>query len=198
MHIVLVEYPGYSIYNTDKDADKLQDDALIVYDYLTNELNVDTNNIYIYGRSIGTGPALFICSKRKPAGLILMSPFTSIQAVAEVRVGKLLKFLISERFINIEYIKHVTCPILFIHGQQDTLIPFSHTIKLKQECTCPYEVILPENMDHDVINNKEDLITPMENFLLKHTDYTFDDEYYNFSIPEFLHDVPKYIKNKFN
>jgi len=96
MYIIIVEYPGYSIYKTDKDADKLLDDALIVFDYLTDELNINSSNIYIYGRSIGSGPALYVSSKRKPGGLVLISPFTSIQAVAQESVG-LLKFLVSER-----------------------------------------------------------------------------------------------------
>ena len=38
---------------------------------------------------------------------------------------------------------------MFIHGQKDSLIPFEQTIKLKDCCNCPYELLLPENMDHN-------------------------------------------------
>jgi len=99
MNMIVVEYPGYSIYKEQKSSDKILSDALAVYDYLTEKLNINEDNIYIFGRSIGTSPALFLSSKRKPAGLILMSPFTSIRDVAENIVGNIFKFLISERYI---------------------------------------------------------------------------------------------------
>lgn len=97
MNILIVEYPGYSIYKDDKDSDKVLLDCLIIYDFLTETLKVEEENIYVFGRSIGTSPSLYLASKRKPAGLILMSPFTSVRAVAQNLVGNLFKFLISER-----------------------------------------------------------------------------------------------------
>lgn len=93
----MVEYPGYSLYKENKDSDKILEDSLTIYDYLVNEMKVAYNNIFVFGRSIGSGPALFLSSKRKIGGLMLLSPFTSIQAVAENLVGGLLKFLVSER-----------------------------------------------------------------------------------------------------
>jgi hypothetical protein len=97
MNILIIEYPGYSIYKEDKNCDKVLLDCLTVFDFLTNVLKVEEENIYVFGRSIGTSPALYLSSKRKPASLILMSPFTSVRAVAQDLVGGLLKFLISER-----------------------------------------------------------------------------------------------------
>jgi acetyl esterase/lipase len=99
MNVFIVEYPGYSIYNEDKSSDKVLDDSLVVFDYLVNELHIDEENLFILGRSIGTGPSVYLSSKKKPAGLILISPFTSIRAVAENLVGNLLKFAVSERYI---------------------------------------------------------------------------------------------------
>jgi len=95
--VLLIEYPGYSIYRDDKNADKILDDSLLVFDFLTEVLKVESDNIYIFGRSLGSGPSLYLASRRKIGGLILMSPFTSIQGVAESIVGIVLKFLISER-----------------------------------------------------------------------------------------------------
>lgn len=101
------------------------------------------------------------------------------------------------RFTNIEYIKHVTCPILFIHGQEDKMVPCSHTIKLKQECTCPFEVILPEKMDHYIFDHKEDLILPLESFLMKHTYYSFEcNDNFELKINDQLRIIPEYISSK--
>ncbi len=93
----------------------------------------------------------------------------------------------------------MTCPILFIHGQRDNLIPYSHTLKLKEECKCPYEIIFPEEMDHNLIEIKKDLAEPMENFLIKHTDYYFQttSNLSEYIIPEKFMEVPKNIADEF-
>jgi abhydrolase domain-containing protein 17 len=203
MNMIIVEYPGYSIYKEEKSSEKILSDALTVFDYLTEKLNIHEDNIYIFGRSIGTSPALFLASKRRPAGLFLMSPFTSIRAVAQNIVGNIFKFLISERyfyennfiifrFTNVEYIKEVTCPIFFIHGQKDTLIPFDHTIKLKECCKCPYDVILPEYMNHNQLDFESDFMYNLRDFLRRHTGYKSDD-YSDFKFSH-LFEVPFKIK----
>jgi esterase/lipase len=99
LNVIVIEYPGYSIYKNDKCSDTVLKNALIVFDYLTEAIKVDKNDIYVFGRSIGTAPASYLASKRNPGCLILMSPFTSVRAVAENLVGVILKFLISERYI---------------------------------------------------------------------------------------------------
>ena len=97
INILLVEYPGYSVYKSDKSAETILEDSLCVFDYLTQTLKINPGNIIVFGRSIGTGPATYLSSLRKPASLILMSPFTSLRAVAENLVGNLIKFLLYER-----------------------------------------------------------------------------------------------------
>lgn len=94
-----MEYPGYSIYNEDKNSDTILNDSLIVYDFIIEELKINSNNIYVFGRSLGSGPSLYLSSNRNPGGLILISPFTSIQMVAESLVGKMFKYLINERYL---------------------------------------------------------------------------------------------------
>lgn len=92
----MIEYPGYSIYKESKSSKKILEDAIYVFDYLTNILSVNPNHIYVLGRSIGSAPSCYLSSKRNFAGLILMSPFTSIQNVAKNLVG-ILSFVVAER-----------------------------------------------------------------------------------------------------
>lgn len=169
INILIVEYPGYSLYYDDKNSDTVLENSLIVFDFLVEEMGISPENILVIGRSIGTAPASYLSSKRNPEGLILISPFTSIRSIAEKLVGGVFKFLISERFENINYVKNITCPILFIHGQEDDLIPYEHTLQLKDECMCPYEVILPENMTHNDFNLDDDFLVPIKNFIKRFT-----------------------------
>lgn len=177
VNIISIEYPGYSIYFSDKNSQTILSNALVVYDFLVNEIRINPENILILGRSIGTSPAVYLASKRKCAGLILISAFISVQKVAERILGRFLKFLISERFENYIFIRNVVNPILFIHGQKDDMIPYQHTLSLKNECQSPYEVVLPESMDHNNFDMYEDVIIPIKNFLAR---YISDNEKYNF------------------
>jgi hypothetical protein len=45
-----------------------------------------------------------------------MSPFTSIRDIVKEQAGSLLQYVISDRFRNIDAIKDVKCPTLFVHG----------------------------------------------------------------------------------
>ena len=193
VNILIVEYPGYSIYKQSKSGDIILEDSLFIFDYLTHKLLVEPNHIYVFGRSIGTGPASYLSCQREFASLVLMSPFTSIKDVAKHLVG-FFSFMISERFTNNEYLKKCTCPILFIHGQQDKLIPYSHTLLLKQSCICPIEVVLPEDMDHNRFDYEADLLSPLKEFLKRNTHFNTI-ETCMLHIPGYLYQIPEYLKN---
>ena len=164
MNVIIVEYPSYSIYEGPPDTDKILDNTLIVYDFIKKTFGVSDNNIYIFGRSIGTSPAIYLASKRNPNALISVSAFTSIRAVANNLVG-FLDILLKDRLLSSEYIKKVKCPTLFIHGQSDPLIPFRETLRLKENCSCPFEVILPYEMTHNEYDIECDIIDPIKKFL---------------------------------
>ena len=195
MNVLIVEYPSYSIYFSEPSADEILNNTLLVYDFIKDKFNIEDKNIYIFGRSIGTSPAIYLASKRKPNALITISAFTSIKAVANNLVG-FLNILVKERLTSIDYIKNVTCPTIFIHGQKDPLIPFKETILLKDNCDCPFEVVLPINMTHNDFDIDEDIIEPIEKFIIKNC--TIDRSYNKFDENKDIKDlykIPDDIKN---
>ena len=105
-------------------------DAETIYEYLTETLKIKSQDIMLFGRSIGTGPATWIAAHKNPGLLILMSAFTSIRKVVKHVAGSFAQYLIKERFKNIDTIKEVKCPVFLVHGKKDTLIPFKHSQQL--------------------------------------------------------------------
>lgn len=122
--ILAVEYPGYGLYNAQPGSERVLEDATTVFDFLTGPMGMDSKDIILFGRSIGSGPSTHLAASKDPCGLILMSAYTSIRAVAKSLVGSLLSFCIADRFNNVENMKRVKCPTFIIHGQKDKLIPF--------------------------------------------------------------------------
>lgn len=72
------------------NEENILDNALYVYDYIHKIFGIDEENIILFGRSIGTGPASYVASKRKPGALLLMSAFTSIRDIIKDSAGNYL------------------------------------------------------------------------------------------------------------
>lgn len=196
---ISVEYPGYSVYSDPKSSKAIEQDSLVVYDFLVQS-GIDEKDIIICGRSIGSGPSIYLCANRTPGGLILISPFKSIQEVVKSIIG-IFNFLVQDRFNNIDLVEKITCPTLFIHGQKDEIVPFSHSIELSKKCKCPIEIILPEEMDHNEISIYDDFLEPVTSFLQRHfllnvkdeKKKVFDKKYYE--IPTELKNLDDFKKN---
>jgi len=114
---------------------------------------------------MGSGPACALASKHKAvAGLVLLSPYTSLKEATRTYLGSIAAMFVRERFDNLKAIRDVRCPTLLIHGQQDNIIPESHAIELHSNCGGPSKLILPKSMTHNDYNVLRDLVKPIEQF----------------------------------
>ena len=95
-----------------------------------------------------------------------MSSYTSIKDASKSFLGwaSFLSFIVYEKFRNIDSIKKAQCPVFFLHGKADTLIPFSHSQELHAVCPTVSFIHLPEKMDHNEFVLDEDLVEPFKNF----------------------------------
>lgn len=107
----------------------------MVLDFLINNLGYAQQDILVMGRSMGSGPATFIASIEEfqdIAALILISPFTHLKAVSGNLLGRLS---LRDRFPNAQRICKVKCPVFFIHGQADDVVPCEESKKLADYCS---------------------------------------------------------------
>ena len=91
-----------------------------VYKHLTNELEISSDKIIVWGRSLGTGPSCYLAEKHKFAGLILETLLLPYRTVTETPV------LPWDRFRNIERAHNIQNKSLVIHGHEDEIVPFRH------------------------------------------------------------------------
>jgi fermentation-respiration switch protein FrsA (DUF1100 family) len=84
----------------------------------------DSPGIVFVGRSLGSGVAVEIASRRPPRLLILISPYTSLVDMGRSLVGPLAPVLVPDRFDNLSKIAALTCPIVILHGTRDEVVPF--------------------------------------------------------------------------
>lgn len=162
-----IEYPGYGLYKTSKpDENMMREDADTVYDYLTQVVGILEKDIILFGRSMGSGPTSYLASRKRASSLLLMSPYMSIKDATKSLLGwaSFLSVVVYERFKNVEAVASAQCPVFFLHGQKDTLIPYSHSVELNRVCPTESFLHLPENMDHNEFLLIEDLVEPFKKF----------------------------------
>jgi abhydrolase domain-containing protein 17 len=130
--VLTFDYRGYGTSEGFPTEENVYRDADAAYEYLTNELKIPPEKIIVHGRSLGGAVAIDLASRQKVGGLIVESSF-----VSAFRVLTSYQITPFDKFKNLDKIKQVKCPVLFIHGRKDQIIPFWHGEKLFAEANEP-------------------------------------------------------------
>jgi len=163
-----VEYPGYSLNKyTTASEDSILKDAERVINFLVSDLLIPLSKIILLGRSIGCGPATYIATRFCVKGLILISPFASLEKLMGDLLGVWGKTLVKNRFDNQQRVKDIKCPLLLLHGQSDNLIPSSHSALLYQNSVTFTELYIHNSMTHSELNYQVHLLDPIISFFQK-------------------------------
>lgn len=150
VNVLAVEYPGYGLLRgMTPSEDGVYEVALTTFRFLVDEVNVRYSQIILFGRSLGSGPAVYLAAQYPVGGLILVSAFSSIKAAVQSIVGRLFAWSFKERFPNSKIIANVSCSTLFIHGECDGLIPADHSLRLFRRCRARKLLITPPRMEHN-------------------------------------------------
>jgi len=119
--ILTYDYPGYGLSEGRPTETGCNLNIQASWQHLTETLSIPEKEIFIIGQSVGSGPSVWLAEQFEPAGLVLFSPFKSIN-----RVPFKINPFPYDRFPNIKRIANVSCPLLVIHGDQDEIIDQSH------------------------------------------------------------------------
>ena len=118
--VLAYDYPGYGQSTGTPDEASCKRSIHAAWNHLQG-LGIPAESIVIVGRSVGGGPSTWLASQVKPAGLVLIAPFTSA-----FRVSIPFPLFPRDRFQNLKLIRTMDTPLLVIHGENDGIIPVSH------------------------------------------------------------------------
>lgn len=122
--IYLLHYRGYGGSTGRPSETALVSDALALYD----RVRVAHGDIVIVGRSLGSGIAVQMASKRPVARLVLVTPYDSLLEVAARQFPLLpVRWLMLDKFESWKYVPMIVAPTLIIAAEHDEVIPREST-----------------------------------------------------------------------
>lgn len=129
-HALIIDYRGYAENPGSPSEEGLAADARAAWKYARETLRVPADRIVICGESLGGGVATRLASdlcaaQTPPAGLFLQATFSSLVDAGAYHYPWLpVRWILRDRFDSVSRIPLVTCPIVMVHGERDTIVPF--------------------------------------------------------------------------
>ncbi|HEX4849744.1 MAG TPA: alpha/beta hydrolase, partial [Puia sp.] len=162
--VFILDYPGYGKSDGNITSQKqLYDDIQSAYDELKKKY--DENKIIVLGYSIGTGPATWLASVNHPRILILQAPYYNLTDMTKHMYPYVPTFLLKYKFATNEYLKQCKMPVVIFHGDQDEIIYYGSSLKLKDEMKRADTLITLKGQGHNGITDNPEYVTAMEYIL---------------------------------
>lgn len=153
--VALINYRGWGLSEGNPTEQNMFSDAIEIYDKLKKQPNVDTTNIIVIGRSMGTGVATYLSSRRKVSSTILITPYDSMIDVAQEMYPFVPIFMIIKHpFESYKYAQDVKNSMLALIAQNDVVIPPQHAFNLMRAWN-GHTSYLEVKEDHSSIMNNE-------------------------------------------
>ncbi|MEX0637246.1 MAG: alpha/beta hydrolase [Burkholderiales bacterium] len=147
---LLMDYRGYGQSAGSPSEKALVADALALYDHAAQLPGVDPSRIYAFGRSLGGGVAVALASERPLAGLVLVTPFDSLTALAKRYYWYLpVDWMLKHRFDSIALAPRLQTPLLCLIAERDEVIPAVHGERLCDAWGGPKRKVLLPGANHN-------------------------------------------------
>lgn len=149
--IYLVPYRGYDGNAGAPTEEGLYADALAEFD----QVRLRHDSVALIGRSLGTGVATYVASKRPVERLVLVTPYDSLQNVAQAKFPWIpIAWLLEDKFESWRRAPALTIPVTLLVAAQDRLIPPSHAQKLAKAFPAAPTLVMIEGAGHNDISTK--------------------------------------------
>ncbi len=145
-------YRGYGNSAGKPSEAALTADARTIFDYLAARPDIDPQGIVAFGRSLGSGVATQLAHSRTVRGVVLVSPFDSLAAIAKREYPIVpVSILLRHPFDSIALAPQIDKPLIVLAGDADRLIPAANSKQLFAAWAGPKRMTtIPNGAHNDV------------------------------------------------
>jgi pimeloyl-ACP methyl ester carboxylesterase len=164
--VFMLDYRGYGKSEGSINSQgQLFDDIQTAYDKMKDKYS--EGKIIVLGYSIGTGLAAKLASTNSPRLLILQAPYYSLTDVMRHTYPVIPTLILKYRLETDDYIKNCKMPIVIFHGDQDKVIYYGSSLKLKAEFKKQDILITLVGQGHNGMTENPDYKTEIQKILKK-------------------------------
>ena len=162
--VFMLDYPGFGkSEGAIKSETQLFDAIQSAYDKVKEQYHEDS--IVVLGYSIGTGPAAHLAATNHPGLLILQAPYYSLTDMMRHTYPIIPTFLLKYKFRTNEYLKNCKMPVVIFHGDQDEIIYYGSSLKLKEEIKTGDTLITLKGQGHNGMTENPEYLAAIQTVL---------------------------------
>lgn len=149
-NVLLYDYRGYGRSEGKPDEPGTYKDARAAYRHLVEARAIDPDRLVLFGESLGSAVTVELATSHRCGAVVLEAPFTSMPEMARVHypifpIGSLIR----NRYDNVSKMGRLRAPLLVMHGNRDSVVPFWMGERVFQAAAPPKEFFRIEGADHN-------------------------------------------------
>ncbi len=150
VHQFIFDYRGYGNSEGRPTERGTYLDARAALAYVKSRPEIDPERIVYFGHSLGAAIAIELAAEHPPAGMALISPFSSIRDMAKLVLPlPLVGWLVRGHYNSLNRIGRVHTPLLILHGELDEIVPHSQGLKLYLAANRPKRFVTLHGASHN-------------------------------------------------
>ncbi len=148
--VIAFHYRGYRPSRGAPSAAALLEDAPLLHDLARERLG--PKKLVVVGISLGSGVAAGLAARRPVDGLILVTPFDSLKAVASEQFPWLpVSLLLRHHLASDDYLRNSAVPVALVAAERDEVIPPRRTEALRQSVgNLVFDSTIPGTRHNDI------------------------------------------------
>lgn len=169
--VLALDYRGFGLSQGNANVDAIHQDAAAALAWLSAQQPAATGPLIVYGQSLGGSVAIRLVAqadaaqRQRISALVADSAFSSYRGIAREKLAQVwltwplqapLSLLISNRYSAVDVVDRISpIPLLLLHGENDVVVPFSHSQRLYAEAQEPKELWLIPGGQHIDLTRRE-------------------------------------------
>ena len=163
---LLVDYRGYGGSEGAPSESTLVADALLWHDHATR--NLGARELFVFGRSLGSGVAVQVAASRPVSGVIAVAPFDSLTEVARHYYPYLpVRWMLRHPFDSVQRAGSMRAPLLCLVAERDEVIPLVHSQRLYDAWSGPKRWVVLQGAGHNSTDDAPALWRAIREFLVQ-------------------------------
>jgi fermentation-respiration switch protein FrsA (DUF1100 family) len=146
--VVVFDYRGYGRSSGKPSEQGTYLDARAALASLLAQPGVEASRVLLLGESLGGAVAVDLALAHPPAGLVLLSTFTSVRAMARLHYPFIPAALVPDAYPSLRRIGALRAPLLVLHGEGDDVVPLSHARNLFEAAPEPKRIATFPGVGH--------------------------------------------------